>query len=84
MSHNTDAFEALCRIEPRLHELLERAKQTPAAHWYAHFEGGKLVPGLVEELEMLVGFSAEEKYPDLTTSLAYDTAYQVIHGAMKR
>lgn len=40
------------------------------------------MPGLVEELELLVGFSAEKRHPLLTNSLAYDVAYHTIHDAM--
>lgn len=77
------SFEKLCRIEPRLRELHEWAKRTPVSHWYAHLDkSNRWRVGMVEELENLVGHFAAKRDPHLTNSLAYDIAYQAIHGAM--
>ena len=83
MPHNDD-FEMLCRIEPRLRSLYERAKRTPAFHWYAYLdESDRWQIGMVEELENLVGHFAAKRDPLLTDSVAYDTAYHAIHSVLR-
>lgn len=83
MPHYTDAFKRLCKLEPRLRTLYERAKRTPARKWCGYYDQtGTGHVGLVESLETLVGFSAEKRHPDLITSAAYDVSYHVIHDAM--
>lgn len=39
MPHNADDFKRLCKLEPRLRSLYEKAKRTPAVCWYGHFQG---------------------------------------------
>ncbi len=84
MPHTANAFQVLCRIEPRLRSLFEKAKRTSSRRWYAWLsERGRWHVGLVETLEVLVGFSAEKRHPDLVTSSAYDAAYEAIYSVLR-
>jgi hypothetical protein len=91
MPRNTDAFEALCRIEPRLCRLFERAKRIakneagkvcPLRVWHGYWQFGQFVFGMKSELEKLVGDGARKRDPRLASCAGYDCGYQTIFNAL--
>jgi hypothetical protein len=84
----TVTFEDLARLEPRLQSLLEEARRhhnsrrpdfCANAVWYGY--AGHL-PGLKPRLLFLVGYERRDRHPVLSTSLAYDVAYDTIYQAL--
>lgn len=78
-------FADLAAIEPRLQALLDEARGICAVKgyvagkvWYGY--GG--YPGLKPRLLDLVGWERPEAHPLLSTSAAYDVAYETIYEAL--
>jgi hypothetical protein len=81
-------FEELCRLEPKLGELLQEARSHKPqgrsfcanAVWYSY--GQYRHRGLKSRLRRLVGFERRERHAILSTPAAYSLAYQTIYRAL--
>ena len=81
-------WEQLVKLEPELGRLLERAKATKSrgkhfcanARWYGF--GQWRFAGLKPRLLWLVGWQRPDKHPVLSSTEAYDLAYETVYEAL--
>lgn len=79
-------WDQLAELDPRLQDLLARAKLKKNlceyCRWYGRWTGGVRIPGLKSEVVDLVGFNSRHPDPALRTSGAYDSRRNSLHQTM--
>lgn len=80
-------WDVLIKHEPALTSLMTRIRSVPVSRstdainlWYGRWG----CPGFKAELEHLVGWGRRSEHPILSTSSAYNVAYQTLFDALER